>query len=148
MNTNILGTTPQRYHHMLVRRTILCVAIGGLTLGINLVLTLCRTDSNHTLLLLLNIAVDLLCSFFLIYEIIEGILPRHRLYRLYLSPSEEHCGTLVQIDSSHQRYRGIDCYPVCFDSFRCFLPVGTLTLPVGAPIRVKTVFNIIVEVAQ
>lgn len=148
MKTNILGTTPERYRKILCMRIGKCIGITCLALLANTLLTLFRSEENHTLLLLLNIVIDIACAFFMIYYISEYVLPPRRLYRLFFVPSHTYSGVVRHISAETQRYRGIDCVVITIDTHCFFLPAEFPEPEIGVAISVKTASNIILEVEQ
>ena len=147
MIRSVLGQSAHSYKKRLDRRIGLCIAVFVLTVGLNILFTALRTDSNHGLMLILNIAVDVLCGFFLLYEIEMHILPRVRLYRLFCRNRELLSGTVTEISQDTQRYMDIDCHTVTVDDRRVFLPAGTLKIQ-NAACTLSLVSNIIVEAEQ
>lgn len=147
MKQTVLGLSAHSYKKRLDRRIGLCIAVFVLTVGLNLLFTALRTDSNHTLMLILNITADVLCGFLLLYTWDMHILPDLRLFRLFCRNRELLSGTVSEISQDTQRYMDIDCYTVTVDDRRVFLPAGTLKLQNSA-CTLSLVSNIIVEAEQ
>lgn len=148
MTTNILGTTPNQFRKMLSRRIHLCIAIISATLMINLFLAANRSNETHHLFLMVNILLDLVSGFFLIYYVQEQILPQRRLFALFSADTEQVEGTITDILPELQRYRGIDCHVICVGERRLFLPADTVLLQVGQQISARLVYNMILEVTR
>lgn len=144
MNKSILGQPAPIYKKRLLGRIYFCIAAAVITLCLNILLIALRTDSNHTLMLILNIAADTLCGGFLLFEIDMHILPPLRLYRLMLRQKETLSGDLTDIGTKPRRYMDIDCYEVTVGDRKVFLPAGTIQLQEG-PCTLLLVSNIIVE---
>jgi len=148
MKSNLLGMDLPQFRSRLQRRVLLCCCVSVFVLLINILLTLCRTPDNHTLCLWLNIGVDLIASYFLIYEISEYLLPKYRLLRLFSSQGIIFNGTVVQIDGETQRYQSVDCYLLRLDIGCFFLPVNMIPPEVGMHISIRTAANLVLEVTQ
>lgn len=147
MIQTVLGHSARSYKKRLDQRIGLCISVFVLTVGLNILFTALRTDSNHTLMLILNIAADVLCGFFLLYAWDMHILPGLRLYRLFRRNRELLSGTVTEISQGTQRYMDIDCYTVTVNDRRVFLPAGTLKIQYAA-CTLSLVSNIIVEAEQ
>lgn len=147
MTRSVLGQSAHSYKKRLDLRIGLCIAVFVLTVGLNILFTVLRTDSNHTLMLILNIAADVLCGFLLLYTWDMHILPGLRLYRLFCRNRELLSGTVTEISQDTQRYMDIDCHTVTVDNRRVFLPAGTLNIQKAA-CTLSLVSNIIVEAEQ
>lgn len=147
MKYSILGQSPLSYQKRLKQHIGLCAAVLAITVGLNILFTALRSDSNHTLMLILNIAADVLCGFFLLHDTEMHILPMQRLYKLYCRDRQQLTGTVTHICDTPQRYMDIDCYAVTVDDRRVFLPAGTFSLRQES-YTLSLVSNIIVEAAQ
>jgi len=148
MKQTILGMPPALYRQKLRQRSFLCIAVATGTLALNILFTALRTDSNHNLMLFLNIAADILAGLFLLPFISLRILPQKRLLRLTQQVSETLRITIAEISPLPQRYMDLDCYPVSGDGRTLFLPANTLELTEGSTYTLSLVSNIIVEAAQ
>lgn len=147
MKQSVLGQPVHIYRKKLHRRIGLCVSAAVFTLGLNILLTALRTDTNHAFMLTANIVADILCGFFLLYDTQLHIRPQIRLYRLFTRQREQLTGTVTHISPQVQRYMDLDCYAVTVDERKVFLPAGTLELK----LQTYTLFlvsNVIVEVGQ
>ena len=147
MTQSILGQSARSYKKRLNLYIGFCIAGLALTMGLNILFTSLRTDSNHTWMLILNICADVLCGFLLLYAWQMHILPGLRLYRLFCRNREQVSGTVTSISQSTQRYMDLDCYTVTLDDRRVFLPVGTMCIE-PAEYTLFLVSNIIVEAEQ
>lgn len=147
MKQSVLGMSPHSYQKQIHRHIGICIAVLIFTLGLNILLTALRTDRNHTLMLIGNIAADILCGFFLLYHTELHIRPKLRIYRLFNRQKEQFTGTITHISQQPVRYMDIDCYTVTADGRKVFLPAGTLELK-QETYTLFLVSNVIVEVAQ
>lgn len=145
MKQTILMDNPIRFEKILQRRIWLAVSISLLTLGLNVILTLLRTDANHIWILIVNILTDILCGLFVLPFVTLRILPQRKL--LKLTHWEKEClqVTVSAISQHSQRYMDIDCLTVTTENRTLFLPVNTLQLQTGTAYRFMLVQNIIVE---
>lgn len=148
MKQTILGMPPALYRQKLQQRRGLCIAVVVGTLALNILFTALRTDSNHNLMLFLNIAADISAGLFLLPFISLRILPQKRLLRLTQQASETLLITIDKISPLTQRYMDIDCYPVSGDKRTLFLPANTLVLTEQNTYTLSLVSNIIVEASQ
>lgn len=148
MKQNILGTTPQAYRKTLCRREAVCAAALILTLAMNLLFTLARTEENHAVMLWLNILTDVFCGLFVLAYTSFRILPQRRLYGLMCRQSEVLYGTVQQISEEITRYMDMDCLEIRVDSRRLFLPACSIELVEGEAYTFHIASNVILEVAQ
>ncbi len=149
MKQSILDTDQATFIKKLRIKKIICIAVLCLALGCNLLLTLLRNDQNHTLLLWLNIAIDVAVGWFLIFYISLQIAPRKRLLRICSGTKSTFSGTVTQITTQTQKVRHIDCFTVSLAETRrqFFLPVtGALSLTEGMHVQIIVVANVIVEI--
>lgn len=148
MKQTIISAALSQYEKMLRYRTRLCILLAAGTLGLNILFTALRTDSNHTIMLILNITADILCGLFLLPFVSLRISPQRKLLKLMQSEKEILRVTVHQVSPTSQRYMDIDCYVVTGENRRFFLPVGTISLQEQAEYSLSLVKNIIVEASQ
>lgn len=148
MKQTILGMDTGAYKKKLKHRILLCTAIAGLTLGLNILFTALRTDANHNWMLFLNIAVDILSGLFLLPFLTLHILPQRRLFRLWSKGKELFEMTVESISTKPCRYMDMDCIRISGSGRTCFLPAGKLTLTEGSHYTLSLVSNIVVEAEQ
>lgn len=148
MKQTILGKPAQAFRQTLRMRTAVCIALVVLTAAINLVCVLARTETNHTVMLWVNILMDILCGFFVLSFAGFRILPQRRLYALFRKEGVSADGTVSRISNSATRHMDMDCLEVTADSRRLFLPAGTITLSEGETYTFRIVSNVIVEAWQ
>lgn len=148
MKQNVIGQSPADCKKVIHRQILLCVAVGIVTLALNVVLTALRTEENHTLMLILNIATDSLVGCFLLYYISGPLLRRYRLFQLMLRVKTPLSGTVEQIRPQPTRHMFIDCLEVMVAGRRYFLPTNTMQLQPGQAYRLSIVTNFIVEAEQ
>lgn len=148
MKQTILGMPPALYRKKLRQRSFLCIAVATGTLALNILFTALRTDSNHNLMLFLNIAADISAGLFLLPFISLRILPQKRLLQLTKQVPETLLITIAEISPLPQRYMDMDCYPVSGDGRTLFLPANTLVLTERNTYTLSLVSNIIVEASQ
>ena len=97
MKQSILSDDPISFEKTIRNRTMLAICLVLATLCINVVLTWMRTDSNHTLFLILNIASDILCGLFLLPFVTLRILPQKKLLNLMRKEKENLQATVLEI---------------------------------------------------
>ena len=148
MKQTILGMAPALYRQKLRQRSFLCIAVATGTLALNILFTALRTDSNHNLMLFLNIAADISAGLFLLPFISLRILPQRRLLQLTQQVSETLRITIAEISPLPQRYMDMDCYQISGDTRTLFLPADTLVLTEQNTYTLSLVSNIIVEASQ
>ena len=148
MKQTILGMPPALYRQKLRQRSFLCIAVATGTLALNILFTALRTDSNHNLMLFLNIAADISAGLFLLPFISLRILPQKRLLQLTQQVSETLRITIAEISPLPQRYMDMDCYQISGDTRTLFLPADTLVLTERNTYTLSLASNIIVEASQ
>lgn len=148
MKQTILGMPPALYRQKLRQRSFLCIAVATGTLALNILFTALRTDSNHNLMLFLNIVADILAGLFLLPFISLRILPQKRLLQLTQQVSETLRITIAEISPLPQRYMDMDCYQISSDTRTLFLPADTLVLTERNTYTLSLASNIIVEASQ
>lgn len=148
MKQTILGMPPALYRQKLRQRSFLCIAVATGTLALNILFTALRTDSNHNLMLFLNIAADISAGLFLLPFISLRILPQKRLLQLTQQVSETLRITIAEISPLPQRYMDMDCYQISGGMRTLFLPADTLVLTERNTYTLSVVSNIIVEASQ
>ena len=148
MKQSILSDDPISFEKTIRNRTMLAICLVLATLCINVVLTSMRTDSNHTLFLILNIASDILCGLFLLPFVALRILPQKKLLNLMRKEKENLQATVLEISRQSRRYMDIDCLTITTENRTLFLPVHTMNLQEGTVCRFYLVQNIIVEAEQ
>lgn len=145
MKQTVLGQTPHEAGRQLKRQAVFYACLALATAGSNFLLTMLRTPANHTALLMSNIALDIGCSFFLLYRISEVFLPRYRLYRLSCRSATRITATVTHISPGTIRYMQLNCYEITADGGKCFLPADTICLEPDRQYTLGLVSNIIVE---
>ncbi len=125
------------------------VGAGLLTIGIHVLLLCLRTEENHSLMLLLNILVDVLAGWSLLACTELVYMPRLRLYRLFQMPTLCIEGEVLDVCHTLQRVNGLDCYSVSVDGRSCFVPE---TLPfdfkTGDGVRIYLASNTVAKVER
>lgn len=148
MNQTVLGRSPAAFKQQLDRLVLRCAVLGAAAVGLNILFTACRTEQNHTLMLVLNILTDVLAGIYILYTADVQILPKSRLYRLACRETELLRGTVSSISTDTIRYMNIDCHTVTLDSRRLFLPAGTICLEENKACFCRVAANIILEAEQ
>ncbi len=150
MKQTILGKDRKAFDRRLKRRKAICIWVTVVTVALNLLLCLFRNETNHYVMLVLNIAIDLLVGWFLIAFVSLYVVPQLRLVKLYKKKSSAFVGELIEISEETVRVEGFDCYKlkVGAESRRVFFLPDSFeeSLPIGAELHMSVVSGIVVEV--
>lgn len=144
----IYGMTPEAFGEKLKKRQLFDGLLAGVTVLLNILLALFRTDSTHTWFLLVNIATDIACGVYLVYDLSFNCGPKKRLLKMNSRMKEKLSGVITEIEPHTTRYADLDCYCVKLDKRRTFLPADTLQLEVGSQVELTLSGNVILEVAK
>lgn len=145
----ILGKDKQSSKKELKRAIRQLIVLALLTLSVNLLLVCLRNDSNHDLLLWINIISDVLVAWFIVYYSSCILSIKKRKIELFNREQESHEGMVLSVSPVTERYRGFDCYRVKIGEHSYFLLDDCLAmLPVGKDIAFHTVDVLIVEVTE
>ncbi len=152
MEQNILGTDPQTFEKRIKLSRWICMAVSMTAVGLNVLLCCLRNDDNHELLLTLNIAVDILCVWFLMLYAGVFLSERRRQLKLYKGRWQCLQGCVTEITEETQRNQGFDCRRITVDAGeqRALLLCdnGNIQLQCGKSYVFNAVSNIIVEVTD
>lgn len=146
MTQTVFGTDRAVCQKCLRRNILLCCLVFSAIVIIHVVCTALRTERNHTVMLIANIAADILGGSFLIAWLSMCIFPQQKLIRLYDQSNQETTGQVLEIGSDITHYIGVDCYEVSLENRRLFLPAHTMVLTAGQLYRFRLKGNLIVEV--
>lgn len=144
----VYGTSAGEYQKALKKRLCFDCVLAGVTLVLNILLVILRNDDTHTWFLLANIATDIACGVYLIYDLSFRFAPQWRLLKLNDKMKETISGQITEIEPYTTRYANLDCYCVKLGKRRTFLPTDTLQLEVGTEVELTLSGNVILEVAQ
>ncbi len=144
----IYGMTPEAFGEKIKKRLRFDIFLAVATLLVNILLVLLRNDHTHTWFLLANIATDIACGVYLVYDLSFHYVPQKRLLKLSKRMKETLSGVITEIEPYTTRYADLDCYCVKLDKRRTFLPAGTLQLEVGMHVELTLSGNVILEVAK
>ncbi len=147
MSQTLLGITVGEGRKKCRRETALYVGLAWTAVAIHVALCCAYVAERHYLLLTLNVAIDVLCSWVIIFRINEILLPLKRLIRLQSGKKRSLSATVDSISDDTQRIPGLDCLVVTANGRRLFLPVrGCIRVTVGETYGFELVDNVIVEV--
>lgn len=146
MKQTILGADRADYQKTLRKNILLCAFLFCAIVFIHVVCTLSRTERNHTVMLIANIATDILGGSFLIARLSMCVFPQQKLLGLYDRANQEVAGQVLEIGNAIIHYIGVDCYEVSLENRRLFLPADTMVLAAGKHYRFRLKGNLIVEV--
>ena len=91
----IYGMPPAAFAEKLKKRWRFDALLAGITLLLNILLVLFRTDCTHTWFLLVNIATDIACGVYLVYDLSFNCAPKKRLIKLNDRMKETVCGVIT-----------------------------------------------------
>jgi hypothetical protein len=135
MTQTILGMDKNVYTKKIKNRKIICHAVLLAMVLLNILFTLLRSDSNHGLMLFLNIFVDSLCGWFVIYFSSFWIFPQKRLLKIFNSGKSKFRGEIVEISEEMETIQSIICNRVVVGATEqrvVFLPAnGAIVLNKG-----------------
>ena len=120
MKQTVFGTDRAVCQKHLRRNILLCAVVFFAVIVIHAVCTLGRTEENHTLMLIANIAADIIGGSFLIARLSMCIFPQQKLLRLYDQAAQEAAGQVLEIGNTVTHYIGVDCYEVSSDVIDAF----------------------------
>lgn len=147
MNQTVLGENQYLLEEQIRNRIIFCIAALIAAIVCNIVLTLFRTPQNHTIFMVLNMALDMAAGWFCIWQLDSFILPYKKLLKLYRKTGTTVSGTVEEISSQTQRYYGFDCFAVTVDGHKLFVvDNGTISLEPMQPVTLEVVHGIVKEV--
>ncbi len=151
MKQSILGSDMRLFTKKLNGEKSICIATLCVTVVLNVLLTFLRNDQNHSLMLWLNIVLDVAAGWFLIFYISCLIAPKQRLLRLFNGKRSAFEGTVTAISAETQRVRNVDCFTVTLTAGETerqfFLPANTaLSLKEKEYVQISAVSNIIVQI--
>ncbi len=150
MSTNILSKDKQTFEKHLVRNIAIAIVCAVVVVALNVVFSVLRDEQNHKIMLALNIIVDIIGGWFLVFFVGYVILHQVRLKNLYNQQGEQVRVEVVAISQTPQKYRSFDCCKVdvkdCNEERTYFLPTsGNVELHIGQSATLRVVSNIIVE---
>ncbi len=148
MKKTILGASREVFCSRLNRIKRIVVLLGILTAAITFLLVGSRDDSNHILMLVLTIAVDVAYGWYLIAIMNIYVLPMQRLLKAYDGKKAVHSGSIAEVSADTYKMQGIDCFKLILESEdkRAFFLPDTLELKKGELIKLYANGSIIAEV--
>lgn len=148
MNQSFLRDNQYILEERIRNRMILCSVILVLSFVGAGLLVLLRTPENHTFLLITDIAICLLASWFFIWNLDGFILPYRKLLKMYRQEGMEITGQVEETGERTCRYHGFDCFPVTVAGHKLFVvDNGTISLEIGQQVTLSAVHGIVKEVA-
>lgn len=150
MTQTILGMDKNTYAKKIKNRKIICLIVLLGMILFNVVFTFLRSDKNHSLMLFLNIFIDVLCGWFVIYFYSFWISPQKKLLKVFESKKSKFRGEIVEISEETETIQSIICYRVVVKTPEervIFLPVkGAIELNEGETWLFSIASGLIVEV--
>ena len=110
----LLGMTIDKYKKKITAQIAVCAVLVCVALLVNVLLCVFRTDETHTAFLAINILVDILALWAVLFIIGVVILPKRKLLRLYerVNSGDIIKGRVVTLSNATTRISGLDCYEV------------------------------------
>ena len=147
MKQTLLGKPKDVFEKELKREVLWCAAACVLTLGVNVLFCFLRTDANHSVLLVGNILLDVLCGWGVIYRIETSVMIKKRLLYLASRPLQSFEAVTEQIDGAWHRIPGLNCREVIAGDRILYLPqAGKIQLRKDVHYTFSIAGNVIVEV--
>lgn len=145
----ILGQSTIIYDRQTKKMEITALAIAVIVICLNVCLTILCNDSNHNVLLWVNILLDIICAWGLMFYNAICIAPRKKLRKLLQLPVRELTGTVKSIQEQTTRYMDFDCYAVQIGEEVLYLiPESAFHIQVNDQVKLQTSAGIIVGVAE
>ncbi len=116
---NLTKEELKRKKNIILASIIICAA---LLLALNISMVFFSNDSNHTLMLVLNITTDVVFLWCTIYSYDLLYLPMALLLKLMRSEARKEELTVISISADTQKHRGIDCLKVLTDKGNYLFP--------------------------
>ena len=148
MTQNLLGISSDKYLLKLNKYKIFTILLGILTIGINILFLLLRTNENHNMLLALSIIVTV--AFGWIITALVGIIikPMTQLYQLSMRQTERVLTKIERINTELYRVESFDCFEVYAEGNIFFLVAdGNIKLREGDTVTLFIASNIITGVS-
>ncbi len=147
MKESILGEGQKELSLKIKVKKIICLAAAAVTVLLNTLFLLLRTDENHELMLFLNIFADIAFAWFSVAFFNLSLKPMISLMRLVGSPVQKHEILIDKISDKTVRVGEFDCYKLYAGERVFFLPdSANFSLKPGEAIISSTASNIITEV--
>ena len=121
MNPTVLGENQYISGDKLRGKIVACVVIVVVTLVLNTGITLIHTRESLAARMVLNILLDVIAGWFVVWQLDRFILPHSRVLRLYKKSGTIVSGTVEKISQTTERYYGFDCWEISVDGHRLFV---------------------------
>ncbi len=147
MTQNLLGISSDKYLLKLNKYKVFTTLLGILTIGINILFLLLRTNENHNMLLALSIIVTVALGWIITALVGIVIKPMTQLYELSLRPTECVLAKIERINIEPYRVESFDCFEVYAEGSIFFLVAdGNIKLREGDTVTLFIASNIITGV--
>ena len=150
MKKSILGTSKEEYRRKLNIYIAITVAVIVITVALNVVLTLLRTESTHAAFLAVNIIADIAAVWFTIFFVSNVIVIKKRLFSLAerSAAGETFTAEAESVSANTVRVSFFNCFEVvCTDGRKFYCAKnGALCVTAGMKATFTLVENILVEV--
>ena len=147
MKQTLLGKPKEIFEKELKKEVLCCCIACVLTIGVNVLFCFLRTDANHSILLVSNILIDVLCGWGVIYRIETSVMIKKRLLHLASRPLQSYEAVTEQTEGAWHRIPGLDCRQVIAGGRILYLPQdGKIQLKKDVSYTFSIAGNVIVEV--
>ena len=149
----ILKISYEDYRKNTVLRLAVCAAAAFVVLAVNIVLYCCVTEATAALFTVINIVLDTVCCWVILYDTLNVLYVRKRLLKLYQSSMDDPAGIegKVMSLSSPQRVYNFDCLTAELETSggirKVFVIAGSFEnlLTAGTRVRFKLQNNVAVS---
>lgn len=143
----------EKYRNLLLKKDLkkrktLCAVAAGVTAMLNMMCVALRTENNHSVMLTLNIVLDVLCGWGIIYYRSVYIVPWQKILALMEKESQQICGEIDGISEEVCCHMGLDCRCISIGERKLFHPVLLEPVKQGQNLVCEVVAGVIVEVSH
>lgn len=147
MKQTLLGKPKEVFEKELKKEGLYCFIACVFAIGVNILFCFLRTDANHSVLLVGNVFVDVLCGWWVIYRVETSVLIKKRLLKLATRPLQRYEAVAKETEGVWRRIPGLDCRQVIAGDRILYLPQdGKIQLHKDTHYVFGIAGNVIVEV--
>ncbi len=122
MKMTVICESYEHARKRLQRLWLVLVLAVCAALALNVLFLALRSDENHSIMLVLSIAVDVICGWFFIAFYDLKLAPLARLMALSKRPVRKYSGVIEAINTEITRVEKFDCITVTVSGRNVFLP--------------------------
>lgn len=147
MKQTILGEEQAQTKRRVQNRLFCCVGIIFVAAVLNVFFIVLRTKENHTLMLMMNILVDLAAGWIMVWNVTTFVAPLKKCLRLQENEGILLSGTVENVFEGTERYCGFDCIVATIAGHKVFVvDNGNIRLTPSEQVTVIIVQGIVKEV--